>query len=132
MKHLIQQVFHSGKFIVGFTIFVSILLFVTIYPLFIKDQPLTILGQGTFFPPGIYVSKYDTLGASPYILNLDDAAAKRIAGKLSNDDRLAMKEWLVAAGIPADQVDITDTKKILDQWEKNYDPKKQDEGMTFS
>jgi peptide/nickel transport system permease protein len=132
MKHLIQQVFHSGKFIAGFIIFVGILLFVTIYPIFIKDQPLAIIGQGTFFPPGIYVSVYDSIGSSPYILNLDDAAARRITGKLSNDDRLAMKEWLVADGIPVDQIDITDTKKLIDQWEKNYDPKKQIEGMTFA
>jgi peptide/nickel transport system permease protein len=66
------------------------------------------------------------------ILNLDNAVAKRIAGKLSNDDRLAMKDWLVADGIPEEQIDITDTKKLLDQWESNYDPKKKVEGMTFA
>ena len=65
-------------------------------------------------------------------LYLDDAAAKRIANKLSQDDRVAMKEWLVAAGIPENQIDIADTKNLLGQWESNYDPKKQIEGMTIA
>ena len=56
MQHTLRQVFHSGKFVVGFTIFVAILLIVIIYPLIITDSPLQIIGQGTFFPPGIYVS----------------------------------------------------------------------------
>ena len=104
MKHTLQQVFHSGKFIVGFSIFVALLLIVIIYPLIITDPPLAIIGQGTFFPPGIYVSAYDSINSpTTYTLNLDDAAAKRIASKLSNDDRLAMKEWLVADGIPEDR-----------------------------
>jgi peptide/nickel transport system permease protein len=133
MSNTIRQVFHSGKFVVGFSIFVTLLLIVFIYPLIITDPPLQIIGQGTFFPPGIYVSAYDSINApTTYMLNLDDAAAKRIANKLSQDDRVAMKEWLVAAGIPENQIDIVDTKKLLGQWESNYDPKKQIEGMTIA
>jgi len=130
MKHTIQQVFHSGKFVVGFSIFVAILLIVIVYPLIITDPPLGIIGQGTFFPPGIYASVYDSIGSPRYILNLDDAAAKRISSKLSNDDRLAMKDWLVAEGIPENQIDINNTAQLLDQWVKNYDPKKNVPGMT--
>ena len=63
---------------------------------------------------------------------LDDAAAKRIASKLSDDDRHAIKEWLVADGIPENQIDTTDTKSLLDLWTSNYDPKKQVPGMTFA
>ncbi len=33
MKHTIRQVFRSGKFVVGFSIFVAILLIVIVYPL---------------------------------------------------------------------------------------------------
>jgi peptide/nickel transport system permease protein len=133
MRNTIRQVFHSGKFVVGFSIFVTLLLIVFIYPLIITDPPLQIIGQGTFFPPGIYVSAYDSINApTTYMLNLDDAAARRIANKLSQDDRVAMKEWLVAAGIPENQIDIADTKKLLGQWESNYDPKKQIEGMTIA
>jgi peptide/nickel transport system permease protein len=32
-----------------------------------------------------------------------------------------MKEWLVAYGIPEDEIDIDDTEKLLDQWVNNYD-----------
>lgn len=130
MKYTIRQVFRSGKFIFGFTIFATIILIVLIYPLVIRDQPLTIIGQGTFFPPGIYVSVYDSLDATKYKLNLDNAAAKRLANKLSAADRQAIKEWLVAAGVPETQINTTDIAKLLGQWESNYDPKKSTPGLT--
>ena len=130
MKHTLRQVFHSPKFVIGFSIFAAILLLVIVYPLIIPDAPLAIVGQGTFFPPGIYVSVYDSIGSAPYTLNLDDAAARRIASKLNEEDRLAIKEWLVAAGIPEADVDTTDTQKLLDQWMNNYDPKRNVPGMT--
>ena len=130
MKHTIQQVFQSGKFVVGFVILVTILLFVIIYPLIVPDAPLAIIGQGTFFPPGIYVSTYDSLNAPVFTLNLKDAAAKRIASKLKDDDRLAMQEWLVKAGLSESEIDLADTAKLLDQWETNFDPKKRVPGMT--
>jgi peptide/nickel transport system permease protein len=130
MKHILQQVFRSARFVFGFSIFMGILLIVIVYPLIITDPPLTIIGQGTFFEPGIYVSVYDSIGSTPYTLNLDDAAAKRIAGKLGDEDRLAIKEWLVADGIPENEIDITNTEQLLDQWVNNYDPKKNIPGMT--
>lgn len=132
MKHTIRQVFHSGKFVVGFSIFMVILLIVIVYPLIVRDSPLAIIGEGTFFPPGIYVSTYDSISSPVYILHLDNAAARRIASKLSDEDRQAIKEWLVADGIPENQIDITDTRKLLEQWENNYDPGKDLPGMTFA
>lgn len=130
MKHTIQQIFRSGKFVFGFSIFAAVLLIVIVYPMIITDQPLAIIGQGTFFPPGIYVSVYDSMSATAYTLNLDDAAAKRIANKLNEDDRQAIKEWLMAAGVLEGEIDTTDTQKLLDQWFTNYDPKKSIPGMT--
>ena len=133
MKNTLQQVFHSGKFVVGFSIFMTLLLIVFFYPLIIKDAPLTTIGQGTFFPPGIYVSAFDSINSpTTYTLNLDNAAAKRIDSKLGNQERQDIKDWLVANGIPADQIDIANTVKLMDQWEKNYDPKKSIPGMTFA
>jgi peptide/nickel transport system permease protein len=133
MKHTLRQVFHSGKFVVGFCILMATLFIVFVYPLVIKNPPLQIIGQGTFFPPGIYVSAYDSINPpTTYTLNLDDAAAKRIANKLSQDDRAAIKGWLVADGIAEGEIDIADTEKLLGQWESNYDPKKQIEGMTLA
>jgi peptide/nickel transport system permease protein len=130
MKHLIRQVFHSGKFVVGFVIFVAILLIVIIYPLIFRYPPLDIIGQGTFFPPGIYVNVYDSMISTQYTLNLSDAAAKRLSSRLSDDDRTAMKEWLVAFGIPEGEIDVADTAKLLDQWNTNFDPKTNIPGMT--
>jgi peptide/nickel transport system permease protein len=132
MKHTLQQVFRSGKFLLGLSIFVAILLIVLIYPLLIPDNPLQIIGQGTFFEPGVYVSVYDTLEAPVYILNLSDAAAKRIASKLDDQERLDMKDWLVADGVPESEIDVTDTKRLLEQWELNYDPTHNVPGMTFA
>jgi peptide/nickel transport system permease protein len=133
MSFTIRQVFHSGKFVVGFCILMATLLIVFVYPLIIKDPPLQIIGQGTFFPPGVYVSAFDSINApATYTLNLDNAAAKRIANKLSQDDRAAMKDWLVAYGIAESEIDIADTQKLLTQWESSYDPEKQVDGMTFA
>lgn len=133
MKHTINQVFHSGKFVVGFTILMTTLFVVFVYPLFIKEPPLQIIGQGTFFPPGIYVNTYDTINApTTYTLNLNDAEARRIANRLSQDDRVAMQEWLVAFGIPEDEIDIENTEQLLTQWEANYDPNLRLPGMTFA
>lgn len=130
MKYTIQQVFRSGKFVLGFSIFSAILLVVIFYPMIIKDPPLSIIGQGTFFPPGIYVSVYDSLSSTAYTLNLEEAESQRIASKLGEEDRTAIKEWLVLAGIPEAEIDTADTEKLLDQWFTNFDPKKNISGLT--
>ncbi len=130
MKHTLRQVFHSGKFVIGFAIFVAIMLIVIIYPLFITDSPLAIIAQGTFFKPGIYVNAYDTLSAPRYTLLLEGAAANRIASKLDPAARMAMKEWLVAAGIPEDEIDIEDTAQLMGLWNTHFDSKLQIAGMT--
>ncbi len=132
MKNTLRQVFHSGKFVVGFSIFAAILLTVIIYPLFVRDAPLKIIAQGTFFPPGIYANVYDSIGSTTYTLQLDNATANRIASKLDDQARLDMQTWLLAEGIPASQIDITNTKKLLDLWEEKYDPNKSFPGMTFA
>jgi peptide/nickel transport system permease protein len=132
MKNTLRQVFHSGKFVVGFTIFMTIVLVTIVYPIFVHVAPLGILSQGTFVPPGIYVNVYDSLSSESYTLFMDEAAARRIASKLSPEDRQAIKEWLVDAGIPADQIDPTDTAKLLGLWNNNYDPKEKLPGMTIA
>ncbi len=130
MKHTFQQIFRSRNFVMGFAIFVAMLLLVIVYPLIIPDPPLKIIAQGSFFEPGIYVNVYDSIGAPHYTLKLADAAAKRIASKLGDKDRLAMQEWLVAAGIPEDEIDIENTETLLDLWVNNFDPATKVTGMT--
>lgn len=130
MTHTLRQIFRSGKFISGFAIFATIILITLLYPLIIKDGPLTIIGQGTFFPPGIYVSVNDSLNAPRVTLNLEGADAKRLSSKISAESRKSMQEWLVAAGVPQAEVDQADTPKLLELWTTHYDPKKSIPGMT--
>lgn len=130
MKHTFQQIFRSPNFRVGFIIFAVILLTVLIYPIVNPDPPLGIIGQGTFFEPGIYVSTYDAVNTEPYTLKLAGSDAKRIASKLGDDDRLAMQEWLVGAGIAAEDIDLADTAALIALWEANFDPTTRLPGMT--
>ena len=131
MKHLLRQIFQSGKFLFGFVIFMTILLTVIIYPILVPNAPLEIISQGTFLPPGIYANVYDSMsGTERYTLLLDDAESKRIANKLDDDDRAAMQEWLIGAEIPEEDIDITDTAALLDLWENNFDPTVRLPGMT--
>jgi peptide/nickel transport system permease protein len=132
MKNTLRQVFRSPNFVIGFVIFVVLLLIVIVYPLIIPAAPLGIIGQGTFFPPGIYVNVFDSISSPAYTLNLDNAAAKRVDAKLTSDARLQMKEWLVADGIPASQIDTTNAAALMALWTKNYDPNKSFSGMTFA
>ena len=133
MKHTLRQVFQSGKFVIGFVILMLLLLFVIIYPILFPAPPLQIIAQGTFFPPGIYTSVFDSINARAlYTLKLDDAAARRIASKLSEEDRVAMQEWLVKAGIPESEIDTADTAALIELWDSNYDPNKKVPGMTFA
>ncbi|MCB8981490.1 MAG: ABC transporter permease [Ardenticatenaceae bacterium] len=130
MKHLLQQIFESGKFVTGFVIFATIVLIVIIYPLVIPDPPLQIIGQGTFFEPGIYVNVYDSIGSTHYTLNLKEASDLRIADRLSDEDRVAIKDWLVGNGMAESEIDITDTAGLLDLWFSNFDPTVRLPGMT--
>ena len=130
MKHLVSQIFQSGKFVAGFSIFATILLIVIVYPIVIPDPPLKIIGQGTFFEPGIYVNVYDSIGTTHYTLNLDEAAERRIADRLGDEDRLAIQEWLVGTGMPASEIDTANTEQLLDQWFSNFDPSVRLPGMT--
>lgn len=131
MKNTFRQVFHSSKFVVGFLIFIAMLLTVIIYPLFIPDDPLLMIGQGTFFKPGTYVSLQDSLDTERvYTLKLDDAGAKRIESKLSADDRAEMKAWLIEFGIPEEEINTEDTESLLHMWWDNFDGTLKFKGMT--
>lgn len=133
MKHTLQQIFHSSKFLTGFCIFVSILLVVIFYPVFVPNPPLEIIAQGSFFPPGTYVSTYDTVFSSKaYTLNLTDASLKRIAAKLGDKERADIKDYLIKVGVSEEQIDTTNTILLLELWKNNYDSKKSIPGMIFS
>ena len=131
MKHTFRQIFRSPNFVIGFAIFMAILLTVIVYPLIIPDPPLEIIGQGTFFEPGIYVNVYDSIGAPHIHLNLDDAADE------ANCQQVERRRSSCHAGMACGSWGFLkmrsisqNTEKLLDQWASNYDPAKKIAGMT--
>ncbi|MEG0901367.1 MAG: ABC transporter permease, partial [Clostridia bacterium] len=130
MKNSLRQVFHSPKFVVGFVIFGVILLTMFIYPLLNPGNPLEMVGQGTFAKPGTYISLYDSVGTKPSTLKLDDADANRLAQILNVEDRVSMVNWLSAAGVSIEGLNMNDTDALLALWRANYDPAIKPQGMT--
>jgi peptide/nickel transport system permease protein len=101
-----------------------------VYPLIWPYPPLAIIGQGTFFEPGIYANVYDSINAPHYTLNLEGAQARRIASRLDDEDRAAMQEWLTAAGVHEEDIVTEDTQQLLELWFSTYDPATPIPGMT--
>ena len=130
MKNTIRQVFHSPKFVVGFSILMAILLTLFIYPLFSPGNPLQMIGLGTFARPGTYVSMYDSV-ASPYsTFKLPQADTNRLESILTTEDRVNMVNWFSLNGVDVAGLDITDTQAVITLWKQHYDPAVRPQGMT--
>ena len=123
MKNTIKQIFHSGKFVTGFVIFLAILLTIIIYPLVVAKDPLAMIGNGNFFKPGTYLSIQDTVNSGKtYKMNVD-ATASIVESKLTMDNRSMMAEWLEKyGGVDASEIDVTDAEGLIALWEEKYDP----------
>jgi ABC-type dipeptide/oligopeptide/nickel transport system permease subunit len=132
MKNTLRQVFHSPKFVIGFTLFVAMLMTLWIYPLLFPGNPLQMVGLGSFFKPGTYVSVYDSVGTESKTMKLPDAAQNRLDQKLSDEDRVSMVTWLTAVGIAAEEIDMDDTDALLQLWDDNYDASAKPKGMTMA
>ena len=132
MKNIIRQVFHSPKFVVGFLIIALILLTIFTYSLINPGDPLQMIGLGSFFKPGTYISAYDSVGAEANTMKLPEADGNRLAGILSDADRISMLQWLTAEGVPESDIDLTDTTGLLNLWDDNYDPSIKPKGMTLA
>ena len=130
MKNTLRQVFHSSKFVAGFLIFAAILLLMFFYPMFHPGNPLEMIGVGTFSRPGTYVSVFDSVTTETQTLKIGDAAAKRLAKVLSDEDRVKMVRWLTAMEVDVDGLDYSDTDALLEVWKKNFDPAARPQGMT--
>ncbi len=132
MKNTIKQVFHSPKFVIGFVIFVAILLTVFIYPIFVTADPLAMVGNGNFFAPGTYVSVKDAVQGKHYTLNIE-VSAGAIDSKISAEDKDAMKEWLVKfGGVSQADADAADTETLVELWVANYSSDAEQKGLTAS
>ena len=129
MKNLLRNLLHSSKFVAGALIFILILLTIFIYPLMFPGNPLEMIGVGTFAKPGTYVSAYDAVTSKKETLRLSDADDKRLAARLSYEDKISMTEWLTAAGFDISDLDLDDTDELLDMWHANYSPDIKPKGM---
>ena len=123
MKHTLKQVFSSTRFVIGFAIFMFILLTVIIYPALCKSRSAGASSvRGLSSSPGSTSTFMTALVPMPYTLKLEDAAAKRIAGKLGDEERLAIGNGLSLMAFLKTRSTVADTEKLLDQWVNNYDP----------
>lgn len=132
MKNTLRQVLHSPKFVVGFVIFITMLLSLFIYPFFVPGDPLEMIGLGSFFKPGTYISTYDAVGTKATTMKLPNAEEKRLFTRLNDEDRVSMVVWLTAVGIPEDTINIEDTDSLLQLWKDNYDSSVKPKGMTMA
>ena len=119
---------------VGFIVFLSILLFITIYPFFVPGNPLAMIGLNSFIPPGTYLSLYDAVDPNVFVytLRLPGAAEARIVNTLPMEDRESMRDWLIEAGVPEAAINVEDPETLLALWNENYDPEERIEGMILA
>ena len=132
MKHTLRNIFHSSKFVVGFAIFMFLLVMIIVYPLINPGSPLEQIGVGTFARPGTYVSLYDAVKTSPETLRLQDADEKRMANALTTEDKVAMLEWFSAVGVDVSGLEMDDSEGFLELWFANYDESAKPKGFTMA
>lgn len=130
MKNTLRQIFRSPRFVIGFILFMSMLLTIFLYPLFHPGDPNQMIGLGTFAEPGTYVSVFDSLDTETSTFKLPDADENRLYSKLKDEDRVSMLIWLTAVGVPEEDIKLEDTDALLKLWFEKYDPKIKPEGMT--
>ena len=130
MKNIVRQIFHSPRFVVGFSIFGLILLTMLIYPIINPGNPLEMIGLGTFAKPGTYVSLYDGVTTESRTFKLPEAEDNRVKKMLSQEDRINMLNWFVAMEIDIEGLNIDDTDALLDLWRAHFTPDARPVGMT--
>ncbi|MCQ2982672.1 MAG: ABC transporter permease [Treponemataceae bacterium] len=122
MGNTIKQLFHSGKFVTGFSIMAVIIVMMIIYPLFNPGNPLEMIGLGSMQPPGTYVSLFDSINSETTTFKLPGADARRVASVLSDEDKVSITNYLLDQGVPANQIDMDDEAGLITGWFEKYDP----------
>jgi ABC-type dipeptide/oligopeptide/nickel transport system permease subunit len=135
MFHQIKQAFRSSKFLVGFIIFMSLLLAAIIYPMVSLWHPLQIVTRPGFAPPGRYVNIQDVL----QVRDLDrrmvlvDVDANRLDNVVAEEEAAQMIDFLVNfIGIPEGHLSIDDQATIIYYWNRYYDPTVRHAGMIMA
>lgn len=124
MKHQLQMIFKSSNFVIGFIIFMTIMLTTILFPIFNHANPLEMVG-GLFYKPGTYVSAQDTIDAKKYEMNIDTMKTK-LAKAATDEELTLMLEWFSKSGSTVDVSALkvgTDNEAIITTWLANYDSK---------
>lgn len=130
MNNLLKQVFHSSRFIVGFVIFIIMFIAIIFYPLFVRDDPLAMIG-GLFNKPGTYISIRDVLNTDYIDLKIDTSAAK--LKSISIEDRQSMADWLIKFGnIKKSEININDIAALVKLWNENYSAAAAQTGLLYA
>lgn len=130
MKHQIKQIFHSPKFVVGFIIFVFLLLMAIIYPAVSAVGPLESMSKIKFLAPGTYINVEDALSVEAGVIELD-VVANRVASALTEDEKTKMVQWLeLYGGVEEGSIDIGDAETLINTWNSKYDVDIRVEGTT--
>ena len=128
MLHQLKQAFTNPKFLVGFVLFMLMLLISLIYPSLSAFEPLDMVTTG-FTAPGTYVSIADVANSNGIGMNVD-ASAGRLANVLKDEDREKMKDWMVRfGGVAEGDIDLSDTEALLEKWQATYDPAVPQKGL---
>lgn len=130
MKNLVKQVFHSPKFTIGFSLFMLILITLIFYPIFVKEDPLKMIG-GLFNKPGKYISVSDVISATPESLKVDTSSAKLQA--ITTAERQDMSDWLIRFGnVNKSDINIKDAATLVKLWSENYSATAAQTGLLYA
>lgn len=129
MKHQIKQVFSSPKFVIGFIIFMAMLLTSIFYPMISSVGPLQSVFKGSNAAPGTYVNVEDVIKTEKGIFELP-VAANRIDNALSEKEKDKMIKWLENyGGVEEGILDKEDMPALISTWNANFDPTLKIAGM---
>ncbi len=134
MLHQIKQVFRSPKFIVGFIIFMIILLMAIFYPLISSVGPMQSISKAPFTAPGTYVNIEDAVRDTGGQLTLElPIVENRIEDALTADEKQKMITWLEDnGGVAAGELSADDIETLINTWNSTYDPTLVVQGMLTS
>ena len=131
MFRQVKQAFKSPRFLIGFTIFASLLLAAIIYPLITPFTALNFYSRQSFTPPGRYVNIQDVVESRHRVYLLIDVEENRVASVLTEADAERMIEFLEAHhGFTPGYLNKEDEAALIDAWFENYDPENRIQGMT--
>ena len=128
MVQQLKQAFTNPKFVVGFVIFVLLLITAFVYPLISIFEPLEYVATG-YEKPGTYVNIVDATNQSGTTLNVDTSSG-RLAGILTDEQEESMIKWMVDyGGVDESEIDVEDAEAFLNLWLSTYDPNAEQDGL---